>query len=536
MSRRPNILLAIMIALSALATTVLAEPKNKPTQSPEDMSLDPPVLEGLVGTQDNLGDLDFGEPLPGGIADFESDESLLDALPESESPTRPDYTVLPEEELAGLKEFGAQLLRSLQASDPERLEALPPSVLGNVDAIIADPSSLTPEQTEALMQHFVDLGREGYVVNLAPALPEFEMPELEVPTIQPVVPDFVIPEPIIPEPYVEPFVAEPVMPELPPIDQPTYASDQDRYPGGLVSDPFVAVGRSPWPANDFDFGEFFAIPFNGDTVYQVVGVVVPEAGLLAPRLFYDSVQHGSFNLSLHQKQEVANYVTSEDLIAVEPGRYDFVIERNQIDADVTVTARIDLREIRDRTEPNDLKEQAVPITLPFRKNLFLEGIADVDWLTFTVSEEGVLSVSGVNTGVAIVRQDDTTLPVSASSAGTRYAIIQPGTYFVRVEGERFKRTGKVTLRFYPPSGLGASINRLIGLGLDNNPEVATQMRAVSFATGAPLVETTEAEVIATALEEASGSGGWSWGWFLAIVLAAAAGIGLVYLFMTRRQT
>lgn len=516
-----------------LAGPVFADPKNR---TPEPLPAEPAETINPVPLEaepDPFGDLDFGEPLPGALPDFPTDG--LSGVPDSDpsAAAQPDYGALPSTELSGLKQFGAQLLRSLQATDPDKLKALPQSITDNIDAIIEDPDSLTPEQTEVLMQHFVDLGREGYVVDLTPALPEFEAPELDIPTIQPVLPEFVIPEPIVPEP----FVVEPVMPELPPIDQPTYASDQDRYPGGIVSDPFVAVGRSPWPANDFDFGEFFEVPFKGDTVYQVVGVVVPEAGLLAPRLFYDSVQHGILDLSLHQEKVIASNLTPDDLVFVVPGSYDFVIERNQIDSDVTVTARVDLREVRDRTEPNDLKEQAVPVTLPFRSTLFLEHMADVDWLTFTVAEEGVLSVSGVNAGISIIQQDDTPVPVSASSAGTRYAIIQPGTYFARVEGERFKRTGKVTLRFYPPSGLGAAINRLIGIGLENNPEVATQMRAVSFATGAPLVETTEAAVIASALDEASGSGGgWSWGWFVVLVLVAGTGAGLFYFYNQRRQT
>eukprot|EP00439_Symbiodinium_sp_Y106_P088379 s1_g915.t1 len=488
----------------------------------------------LEAEPDPFGDLDFGDPLPGALPDLPSGglSGTPDPTSDPSAVAQPDYGALPSTELSGLKQFGAQLLRSLQVNDPDKLDALPQSITDNIDAIIEDPNSLTPEQTEALMQHFVDLGREGYVVDLAPGLPGFEMPELEVPTIQPVLPDIAVPEPIIPEP----FVMEPVMPELPLLEQPTYARDQDRYPGGIVSDPFVAVGRSPFPANDFDFGEFFEVPFKGGTVYQVIGVDVPEAGLLAPRLFYDSVQHGILDLSLHQEKVVASNLTPDDLVYVAPGSYDFVIERNQIDNDVTVTARVDLREVRDRTEPNDLKEQAVPVTLPFRATLFLEHIADVDWLTFTVPEEGVLSVSGVNAGISVIQEDDTPVPVSASSAGTRYAIIQPGTYFARVEGERFKRTGKVTLRFYPPSGLGAAINRLIGIGLENNPEVATQMRAVSFATGAPLVETTEAEVIATALDEASGSGGgWSWGWLLILVVAAGAGAGLFYFYNQRRH-
>ncbi|MBL4864546.1 MAG: hypothetical protein JKY63_06630 [Rhodobiaceae bacterium] len=75
--------------------------------------------------------------------------------------------------------------------------------------------------------------------------------------------------------------------------------------------------------------------------------------------------------------------------------------------------------------------------------------------------------------------------------------------------------------------IAAEINRIIGVGLENDVETATQMRAVSYATGAPLVETTDVVEIAAALEEASGASKgslwWLWvGLLVGTVIAAGA--------------
>jgi hypothetical protein len=528
MNRSLNILLGGVLLLVALMVNVaLSGPKNASTASPTAENPDVLLLDDLVGETDPLSGMDFGDPLSGGLPELENEERLLEATPETELSARPDYNALPEEELAGLKEFGAQLLRSLKTNDPGRLSALPPSVVDNVDAIIADPSTLTPDQTEALMQHFVDLGREGYSVNMVPTLPELE--ELE---IVPFVPDIALPEPYVIDPFVTetPDLLRPN--EAPVVAAPSYEDELNYYSGGgLIADPFARIGEDQ--TADFQFGSFFSLPFRPGQSFQVLRLEVGEAGLLASRFFFDSALHGSLDMSLHQTEQVSSNITTDDLISVAPGLYDFVITRYQIDRAVTMTARIDFREMRDQSEPNDLKAQAVPIDLPFRERLFLESKDDVDWLTFAVAEEGVLSVSGVDAGINILQSDDTSVPVSASSAGTRYAIIQPGTYFVRVEGVRFKRTGKVTLRFYPPSGLGRAINRLIGIGLENNAEVAGQMRAVSLATGAPLVETTETAEITAALDEvAGGGGGLSWIWFVVLGLS---GLG-VFVYMRRQRS
>ena len=505
---------AIIASLSATADPKLNRVPGSPTSvAPETPTLDfgDPVipLGEPEGTFDDWGDI-------------EGLEAELPAAPlgNAASNTSPN-------DFAGLGDLATLILKALDKNDPDQLKALSDDLQGKVPAITNGSLELQPSEVAEVMQLYATLAAGGYELDLTQPLFLQPIPPIVAePFILPppplLVEPLIVPPPVIdlPDPgFDEPAPFDgPLAPALPDVD---YADGYFRE--GVAFVPHVRVGR----ADTFDqqFDRFFSLTFDAAAPVRLLRLEVDRSGHLAMRAFHNPDVINWVGYTLRSDAGGQWTPGRDDLIWVQPGGYDLIVRLSDRTITGGISLRIEINEPLDRTEPNDSKEQAIAIDLPFRKRVFLEAENDVDWFSFTIGEEGVLSAAATDAGLEIYAADGEPLPLPDTSEGTRYLIVQPGPYYARVHSVSNVRFGKITLRHYPPSSIAAEINRIIGVGLESDPETAGQMRAVSYATGTPLVETTDVAEIAAALEEASGASKgapwWLWAGLLVGILIAA---------------
>lgn len=477
-----------------------------------------------------LPELDFGDALEADTLDGISgldDLSGAPSMPDEDFATPvPAYTP-PPEALAPMRALATHVITTLQANDPDRLSSLPAGLQSRIPDIVSGNAQLAPEDLIPVMKLYSTLAEEGYQIDLSTMAAPLMAPQpdpLPLPTPLPTLPAIpVIPDPPVPPAYIPEYeVYAPVERRAP--EETYYESDLADLPR------FATVSEGS--DGDHRFNRFFPLSFSDGAYQRRLELTVTRGGLFTPQSLSNPAESGYVQFSLYAEDGNRWYPNSSSVIDLAPGTYDLVT-RIVEPVDTDITLRLKLTPSLDRTEPNDTRELATEISLPFRRHLFLEAENDVDWLTFILPVEGVLSAAIRDGYLSLYNEDGKNLPLGDASSGTRYLIADPGTYFVEVSGYAGKSTSKVTLRHYPPSEIGAEINRIIGVGLEDNEETRRQMEAVSYVTGAPLVTTNNVEEISTALAEASGQrDGLSWIWYLLGLVVFGGG---AYVFLRQKM-
>ncbi len=488
--------LSVLVMVGA-GWSVLAEPKLN--RAP-----------GIVDT--GIEELDFGD-----LEVFGTETLVAPFVGPPDSASAGD-----DEGLAGL---ALLILRALNRDDPDQLSGLSDALRDKVPTITDGSAALDVSEAIEIIQLYTTLASGGYVLDLTEPLSAVPIPSI---ALEPLI---IAPAPMVVEPLElpPPLIAFPAPSDVPDFSSgPPYPPLPDAGPAernsrnGPSNAPLIRVGRGD--TYDEQFDRFFSLSFGPASSERRLRLEVDRAGHLAMRAFYDP---DVINWVRYEVRSDANEqwtLGRDGLIWVQPGRYDVVVRLNDRSIVGNISLRFEIRYPLDKTEPNNSLEQAVPIELPFRQKIFLEANDDIDWFSFTIGEEGVLSAALSNAALEVYGPDGKVRSLPDTQSGTRYLIVQPGGYHLKVRRYSNEQVNQVTLRHYPPSDFAAEINRIIGVGLENDPETAEQMRAVSYATGVPLVETTDVAEITAALKEASGTGlgtlWWLWGGMIVALLIA----------------
>jgi hypothetical protein len=161
---------------------------------------------------------------------------------------------------------------------------------------------------------------------------------------------------------------------------------------------------------------------------------------------------GLKNITLIVFDKQGNYVqvsrSGESSLSLwlKPGAYDLLI--NMSDGSILATNyNLDLRtaDVPDALyEPNDTREKAIAVTLPFAQTLFLTD-QDQDWFQFDVAQAGLLSVQNSD-GIQAVIYNENFILVSESYRETNpraYKIgLDPGHYYILLGDMMFANQSK----------------------------------------------------------------------------------------------
>lgn len=311
--------------------------------------------------------------------------------------------------------------------------------------------------------------------------------------------------------------------------------------------PFQAIAQDR--TQNVDVGQIEDVRL-GDDGRAVLRFRTEHTGRLRGDIFAAPTEAGVINVTFRERSASDDENKTETLPTVwEPGRYEAVVQAVNPGA-ALVQLRVSVDIPLDEFEPNDTRETAMRVDLPFAGVLRLSA-GDSDWFRVNPDSGGIVGVhlhtsySYSGPRIGIFDADGNQLLLTEATQwghrGMRYVRATGRPLFIQLTdtntyGEGDANAFKtVEIVQYSPEGAPASARSLVTLSLESDDPSIFQLDLIGDAIGVETVAADEAESVAQELETAIRGRRGGWGWFGLILLLLLVAGGGGYFFWRHRK-